>query len=229
MIDFECKGKKYKIADPTDKDLEEGEARRLKALTAAINNGCFLESQVYEQAEKLDIWNEDKAKELSSAQKEISALEQKLEAGGYDLNEAVEDAKKMSQLRNQIFSITMAVNNLLEYSADRYADLAEADFLLWKTLKDDKGKQVFKTLAEFVTAKKQDDEIIRSALLARVNSDISFLLELPENKFLIKYGRMNENLEFLDENGELEFKIPEKKKIKAKPFTKDGEPIKEPK
>lgn len=228
MKTFKYDDQDYNIAPVTAKERQEAKSVYRRAFFKALEDGAFLQANALDVAKQCGLWSEKKDQELQELQIELEALLTKLEEGGYEFNEAVEDAVKAGEIRNKIFMINLTITDLLSHSAERQAETAEADYILWASLK--KGKQkVYKTFDEFLTAKDDNDPLIYAAVSQDMNLSNEFYKELPENKFLIEYGRMSEDLEVLDEEGNpvVAEPEPEPEKKETKPFI-GAPPKKEP-
>lgn len=200
MKTFKYDNEDYTLAPVTAKERQEAKKIYRRAFFAALEDGAFLQSNGLEIAMQHGIWSEKKDEELRELNLELDALLKKLEQGGYDFEEAVEDAIKAGEIRNKIFTINLTIADFLSHSAERHAENAESDYLLWSSLKKGKVK-AYKTFDDFLTAKEEDDPLIHAAVSHDVGLAGSFYKELPENKFLIEYGRMTEDFEILDKEG----------------------------
>lgn len=227
MIDFKVDEKTYYLSEPKDADIAEAEVRRVKARNMAIANGSLIEAQVRAQAEEKGIWSNQKEAETEAVRKEINELLDKIDAGGYDFDEAVTDAKRVTELRAKILELVQPLNELLSYSAESQGQDAFDDYLMSKTILNQNKRPVFSSYEKFIAAKVKNSQIIIGAILAKNNGNLDFFRELPENKFLIDYGRLDkEDLAYLDEDGNKETVVEEPEKVEFKPFTKNGKEVK---
>ena len=227
MKTFEYNGAKYTLGQVTAKERQDAKALYRRTFFKALEDGAFLQSATYEKAIEWGVWSDSKNQEFEALHLELDAVVKKLEEGGYDFNEAVEDAKRAGEIRNEILKTNMDISSVVGHSAERYAEDAEADYLLWASILQGK-KKAFKTFDEFLEAKENDDPIIVLAITNSIGISADYYRELPENKFLIEFGVMNENLEFLDEDGNPIVEQVEVEKPERKPFVNAPEKKTEP-
>lgn len=156
---------------------------------------------------KRGIWDEAKAEEEDDITKRIVDLERQLYTGkdgkgkpkvseGRDL--AVEIRKCRMELRDLIADRI----SLEENTAESLADNARFDFLVAHCTFHENGSRVYKSFEEYNN--KSADEIAFAAASALgeilYNLDSSFEENLPENKFLSKFGLVNDDLSLIDPN-----------------------------
>lgn len=216
MIEFEVDGKKCVLRTPNTKDRREARRSYNQVYSQCIADGAPLAKQLMNLLRERGIITDESEAEIAGAEKELQTLLEKLDKGGYELEQAKEDVKQIRKLRGVLLNYNMIINQMMVNTPERQAEEAEKDALLASCLQVD-GKQYCRNLDDFYA--KSEDEIIITGILKfneMMYGDIGSVLDsLPENKFLKEYG-----LELEEEAPELE--------VEKKPFTRDGVPV-EPK
>jgi len=190
-IEFEIQGEdgsvvKYKVDSPSVKERQEGKRVYNQTFREAVKSGAWLRAQINELAKETGIWNESKEARLSEINAEMVRLEKKLEAGGYELEEAKKDALEMKALREESFSLSLEFATLLQHTAEGQAQSVENDYMVYLCLKDMNGKRYCSSFDDYMQKKDADDLIVASALI-RYSYDVDFYDKLPEVKFMNKF------------------------------------------
>lgn len=180
------------------------------ALQQAIADGFPLQIQL-EQTLKNQGFNFDKfGVEIDRIGREIKALEISLLSGRIGEKKLTKlegralaiDIKKK---REEVLTATSSLNAVYARTAERQADNERWQFFVYSTTVDPKtGRPFFKSFEEF-----KENSDTQLALDATVNfsklisGDNKIDASYPENKWLIKYNFMNEDLHFIDSKGRL--------------------------
>ena len=215
MIEFEVDGKKCVLRTPNTRDRREARRAYNQVYSQAIADGAPLAKQIMNLLKERGVITDESEAEIRTAETQLDQLLEKLDKGGYELEQAQEDVKEIRKLRGVLLNYNRILNQMMSNTPERQAEEAEKDALLASCLQVD-GKPYCKNLDDFYG--KSEDPIIISAMIKfneMMYGDVSAMLEsLPENKFLKEYG--------LD----IEEEAPPKEE--KKPFTRDGVPV-EPK
>lgn len=231
------------VISPSFEDKEEAEIVERKTFAKLINerdeNGnptAILQSRIEEYARNQGVWDDKKQEEKEQlAQKIIDNLHVLTETGGITLAEAREKALEISDLRTEMMILEAPLSELRKFSVESQCTDASFDFLLTRCIKDVEGKHVFKTVKEYKAA--PNHPWLRKAFEYFMNEyygiDEDWQKKLPENKFLLEYGFVDEDLNFVDKEGKhINRKgepVEEKEEVKFSPFVDDeGNPV-EPK
>lgn len=219
-FDFVVNDVTYKIKRPTATQRYEAQRIYNRTLNQAIADGCMVKEQVQKFAEERGIITPEKDAEIEALRKQIIDLEKQLDQGGVELEVAKEWALKLRELRADLLVKSLVLAQLLSNTAERQAEIARDEYIISVVICNQHGVPVCKNFDDFLA--RRDDPVIMAGedKFLEVNNGISydFVKDLPENKFLLEYGFMDDNFRMSDDP-EPE-KPPEKK-----PFLKNGEPV----
>ena len=202
-------GKEIKIyvARPTNNIAKLADRYKSKAWNQAIQDDVLTKKELGVLMKKRGIWDEAKEDEEDDITKRLVQLEKDLYTGkdgsgkpkvsdGRDM--AVELRKTRMELRELIADRI----SLEENTAESLADNARFDFLVAHCTYHENDTRVYKSFEEYNN--KSADEIAFAAATALgeilYNLDSSFEENLPENKFLTKFGLVNDDLSLIDPN-----------------------------
>lgn len=190
---------------PNNKQKNQAESVYNRAFKKAIDDKMFLRAKLKDIVIEQGLWDEEKQQQENEIRQKIAKLEYALQSGGKSLLDARKDALELLDLRNQLQNLRAELTALDNHSAEAKAD--NERFLYYVsvcTVYNDTGKPYFNSYAEF-----EEDEtnvsLIASALLMELiygfNPDS--LKQLPERKFLSKYGFLNEKGQLTNRDGKL--------------------------
>lgn len=218
--EFSVDGKTYELRTVAAGQRAEARSVYNRAFHRARKDGCFLRSQLLEEARKAGIWNEEKERELAKIEADMAAITKVLDEGGIELEAAKEKAMELIGLRSRMIQINMEYAAIDAHTAERQAEAAQEEFELSQTIFVD-GKPYCSSLDDFYS--KESDPVIIAAMAKRSmlanNLNEAFLAELPEYKFLQEFGFMDSDFRLI---GESQGEEPPKER---KPFLKDGKPL----
>lgn len=201
----------YVVKKPSAKDHSEAKlfsnkvaARMLAEKDENGNPTVVLRSQLESLREKLGIWDELKQKKLEELDNKIVEGLRKLTNGGKMTRKTGTDvAFAVQKLRQEKFELLLASRELDEITLESSVDNANFDYLCSTCIRDTEGNRIFNSVDDYRS--RNDNELIIkcAAKLASVLYDYNENMQrdLPENKFLVKYGIVDENLRFIDKEG----------------------------
>lgn len=212
MRKFTINDVEYEVRMPNSKQRRD--ARRLynRIFKEALDDGCILQVQLDDFNRQHGLWTDEDEAELRSTRTELGQLEQVLDEGGIELEEANKIADKMVDLRNELFRMNIRINQLADQTAEQQAQASQMDYFVANCTYSN-NKPVFKSLDDYYERLENDDVASRataefSAMWYGIDEDS---WTFPETKFKKEYG-------FLDD------KKDEPKE--RKPFLKNGKPVK---
>ena len=197
---------KIYVQRPNNNLVKLADRHKSKAWNQAIQDDVLTKKELAVLMDKRGIWDETKDKQEDEITHRIVKLEQELYNGdgkskpkvseGRDI--AIEIRKARMELRDLIAERI----SLEENTAESLADNARFDFLVAHCTYYENGSRVYNSFEEY--NQKSADEIAFSAASALgeilYNLDSSFEKNLPENKFLDKFGLVNDDLSLIDPN-----------------------------
>jgi hypothetical protein len=168
------------------------EALRYGALTAAEANRIIDERKIYGPEDDV------KVRELFM---KLFELGNKL-MGIDKFAEAADVIFQMEKLRTDILRINMRKNNILDNTAESYADEHRLQYYASSCTFHEGGQLVFKNADEYID--RAGEEIAKVAITKTIhliaNEGKDFRTEWPEYQWRIKHGLVDENLKPIPEN-----------------------------
>jgi len=200
-LDFEVDGKKYYVRLPNQRDMNEADLIYKTKYSEALRYGALTTAEAFRIIEDRKIYGpEDEAKvkelffKLYNMGEELLKIEQ--------FAPAADLIFEMERVRNEIMSINMRKNNILDNTAESYADEHRIQFYAVACTFHSDGKLVFKDINEYL---ERAEEAIAKVSLTKVihliaNGGKDFRSEWPEYRWRIKQGLMDKDLNPIQEN-----------------------------
>lgn len=195
-----------------------------KALFDAIDRGLPLISQVEDVLRKRNLMDDTaKTEEIDALSKKIRDLERTLKSALLNGRKLTKDggreiALEIKNNRAKLRDVGNSVNNLFSNTAERYADNERFQYYVYRcTVYTDSMQPYWKNYEEF----RNDSEnpvytaAFNAFLTMRLGIDTNYEKALYENRWLMKMGFMNMDLQLIDGKGRL---IDEKGRL----IDKDG-------
>jgi hypothetical protein len=195
------------VKSPSVTDQREAQKVFNKAFTDAINAKSIVRAKMDDVLREQGLWDDAKQKQLNKLQNEILEGERKLAKGGIKLKDAKEVAIEMKKVRDQIRDLISVRTSLDVNTAEGQADNARFNYLVSACVvyKDNEDKKYFNNLDDYLERIDDQAALKGAQLLANMiyGLDNDYEKNLPENKFLLKYKFVNEDLRFINNNGKL--------------------------
>lgn len=205
----------YNLKKPTSKDYQEAKlyANRTAAeitqqKTKEGKPAFILRSQVGNLLVELGLWDENVQKELLETSKKLVESERKLARGGaagLTKSQGRALALEMARLRAKQFQLLAKSREMDHLTLEAQVENANFDYLVANCLLDEEGKCVFKDVEDYRENGGEEWVTEAAGHLANIlyGLDEDRDKNLPENKFLLKYGFVNEKLQLVDKEGHL--------------------------
>lgn len=212
--------KKVEVHKPTPKieaqaNMESSKvfARLIKQKNEDGTAAFILRSQLNDYLANAGVYTEQDIEDLGTFSDRIKELEEILSKGGKKKSEGKAAAIELKRLRIAMYTLLLKQAEYDKNTVEHYSENARMDYFITKCITFEGGGAIFKNIEDY-----ENDEVMQRALaepireLASIVSsyDPDFEKNLPENKFLVKYGYANENLrlvnkdgKFVDESGNL--------------------------
>lgn len=170
-----------------------------KAFREAVEAGSIVRQKLDSVLRKQDLWDDDKEAQYKELRARLLENERKLAKGGIKLAEAEKLAKQMVQDRADFRELNRDRNELDQKTAEAHADNAHFNYLVSAcTVDAETGKPYFASYEEY---EESDDPVAAHAANALgtllYDLDDDYQKKLPENRFLLKYGFMNDDMRFI--------------------------------
>lgn len=196
----------YCVRKPNSNQQKEGQKVYNRAFKEALDSGCILRIKLDDFMREQKIWDDSKQEKLMTLNKQITARERKLQAGGFDFDEAVKLAKETRDLRDDLRELVADRTDLDVNTAEGQADNARFNYLLSVCLVyNDTQQPVFNSMDDYLEKAGTRQATTGAEKFAQLwyNLDEDHEGKYEEVKFMREYGIMNNNNHFINENGDL--------------------------
>ena len=205
----------YNIKKPSAKDYQEAKlysnkmaAEITQQRTKEGKPAFILRSQVSNLLVEMGLWDEKIQQELVDTTNKIVEGERKLAKGGaagLTKKQGRALALEISSLRAKQFYLLAKSREMDTLTLEAQIENANFDYLVANCLLDEEGNRVFTNVEDY---RENGSEAWVTEAAGHLANTLYGLDEdrekqLPENQFLIKYKFVNENLEFIDSDGNL--------------------------
>lgn len=204
-LEFEVEDNTYYVTKPTPKQLTLAKGRENRTFAEAVENKAFLRVQIKDILKDRGIWTEEKETKLSNLDKDIEDGVRKLKRGGMKKSDAKQLAFDIRDWRFARLNLMSDIHEYNNYCAESQADNANFDFLVSACTVTEDGSPVFESYDDYKERSTEPVAFVAAEKLAELmfGYDKNADKKLPENQFLIKYGFVNEELRFIDKDGNL--------------------------
>ncbi len=215
------KNVKLVVRKPEYEDIEHADKVYAIKISSLIkeNAGRKLLSrqELNKYLKEAGIWTEAEEKEVEKLQTEVADTLTAMRKGGKGLTDGRSMAIKVMDRRQEIMRIMAKKQSFDDVTLESFAETEKIDYLVYcSTLYADSGSNYWDSFEDMKNDKLSDVYRKASVLSMKVIYDIDneFDKNLPENKWLKKYGFIDEELNYTDR------KTGEK-------VDREGKPIKE--
>ena len=195
------------VKSPSVQDQREAQKVYNRAFTDAIKAQGIVRAKMDDVLREQGLWDDNKQQELNKLQAQIMQGERKLAKGGIKLKEAREIALEMKKTRDEVRDLISVRTSLDSNTAEGQADNARFNYLVSACVvyKDNEQKHYFNNLDDYLERIEDPAALKGAQVLANMiyGLDNDYEKNLPENKFLLKYKFVNENLRFINNDGKL--------------------------
>lgn len=203
----EDSGKEVKLAirKPQYEDFEE--ADRVYAGTVArlvrgsVGKKLLLRQELDTFLREAKVWTQDDEKHVRTLQEEVDSLLKQVANGGRRVSEGRELCIKVMDKRKDIVRIMQKRQVFDDATIESNAENDKNDYIVYIcTVYSDSGKNYWNSLEDMKNDKLSD--AYRKASVAALefifNYNPEFEKRLPENRWLKKYGFIDDNLNYVD-------------------------------
>jgi hypothetical protein len=204
--DVDGEDKVFEIKAVSLADQREAQKVYNQAFSDAVKSGSIVRARLDDLLKEQGLWDDNKQASFVALQKQISESEKALSKGGISLKEAKKIAINIKKLREDMRTLIAVKTELDSHTAEGQADNARFNFLVSVCVvyKDTK-QRYFKSYEDYMNRSSELVAILGAQKTAYImyGLDSNFEKNLPENKFLIKYKLVNEQLDYVDSRGRL--------------------------
>lgn len=195
------------VVAPSAADQREATKIYNKAFTDAIKSQSIVRAKMDDVLREQGLWNDFKQSELVKLQSQISEKEKKLIKGGIKLTDAKDIALEMKELREKIRELISVRTTLDSNTAEGQADNAKFNYLVacCVVYNDNNKAKYFDNLDDYLNRANDPVAFKGAQILANMlyGLDNDYEKNLPENKFLVRYKFVNDDLRFINKDGKL--------------------------
>lgn len=206
------------VRKPTSAEAFEAQKVYLRHFRIALDHGAFVDEEVEKILKERNIWNKDKEEKIKGLAVKIMDGEKKLARGGRDehgnkvtLSEARDLALQMGRWRNEQLVILSERSSISDNTVQSIANNAkfDAQVALCTRYKDGDfvydGADVFEKYQSYILSKEWEISIKAAEALAEIMYGliIEDVKSRPENRFLLKYGFVDEKLRLINKDKHL--------------------------
>jgi hypothetical protein len=198
--------KVFSVRRPTGDVQREGQKVYNRAFRDAVTSGCILRAKLEEFMRDQGMWNDEKAQKLEALNRQISEVERRLQSGGFEVDEAIEIAKKNRKRRAELRKLVSDRTELDVNTAEGQADNARFNYFVSACLVyNDTQKPVFRDLDHYLSQSATEQAALGATKLAQMIYGVSddFEAKYEENKFLREFGLIDSKNRFINEEGHL--------------------------
>ncbi len=190
----------------TAADQREAQKIYNQAFSDAVKSGSMVRARLDDLLKEQGLWDDNKQQKYLTMQKELSDNDRSLSKGGISLKAAKRLAIRMKELRVELRELISVKTNLDSHTAEGQADNARFNYLVFATVVyKDTQKRYYESYEAYLNKSSDAIGIVAAQKVAFImyGLDSDYEQKLPENKFLLKYKLVNNQLEYIDSAGRL--------------------------
>jgi hypothetical protein len=207
--DNEGNAKVVIVRKPSYNQLTEAQLYSAYVFNKARAAGACLRSKLNDYLNNEGVWTKDNQSRAEAISDEISEKIKLLETGKtadgnkLKLSEGRELAIKLRRLRLEYAALLSKLHEYDAYTVEGQAENAKFDHLVSSCVFDEEGNRVFESVEDYYDKQSEQYAAEAAAKLAIIsgNVDPDWEKQLPENKFLLKYKFIDNNLYYVDRQG----------------------------
>jgi hypothetical protein len=192
------------LKNPSMQDKERADSVRIKKWNQSLKDGALFYESLSKVLKEQGIWAEDQENKLSELQTELAETIERLGKGG-KLSEARETALLIRTLRMRIQILMVDRERYVNETIEGQAQNAEFSYLVSQcaVYNSNRNKKYFASYEDYSSRANDVDAYTIANKCANVLYDSSDRGLWPENKFLKRFGFVNEDLRLINKEGHL--------------------------
>lgn len=193
------------VKKPSSKELSDAQIYSASVATRAVAAKALTRKKLADVLSEQGIWTKEHQDKLEEIQKRIEANVRKLALGGIKLSAAREIAISIKKDRRDQQELLSRRSELDEFTIESQAENARFDYLVSVCVVNEDGSKVFATLDDYKNKSEEPFAYEAANALFEVisNTDKDWQKKLPENKFLLDHGFINEEMRYINKDGKL--------------------------
>lgn len=201
------------VHKPTPKIEAEGNmasskvfARLIKEKDEDGKTAFILRSQLNAHLADIGIYSDQDIEDINTFGDRIKELEELLAKGGKKKSEGKAASIELRRTRYAVYALLMRQSEFDKNTVEHYADNARMSYLVTKCICFEGGAPIWTSVDDY-----ESDAILQEALAEAIQTlagmisqyDPDFEKNLPENKFLKKYGFCDDKYRLVNKDGQL--------------------------
>ena len=203
------------VEKPNNRTIVASDKYKAKVWNQCLADGILTKMELEKTMKERKIWDEDKDQRQVEIISEINKYEKLLyidDGKKRTVSDGKEMAIRIRRLRSELRELMAQRISLEENTAESISDNAKFDYLVSECTKYENGKRVYESLEDYNSKSADEIAIAAAGKLAQIlySLDSNFENNLPENKWLDRYGLtdddghlINEQNQKIDTNGKV--------------------------
>lgn len=201
------------IHKPTPKIEAEGNMASSKVFAKLVKekaedgkSAYILRSQLNSYLADIGIYSDEDINDINTFGDRIKELEELLAKGGRKKSEGREAAIELRKLRYAMYTLLMRQTQFDKNTVEHFADNARMNYLVTKCICFEGGAPIWTSVDDYESDSALQEMLAEPVgILAGMISqyDPEFENNLPENKFLKKYGFCDDKYRLINKDGQL--------------------------
>ena len=195
--------KTYYVAKPSLKQENDAKVKANQKFREALDSGAYLREELNKKLIDRGIWSDQEETRTIELQKEIKDALDILDSGGIELSEAKKLALLIRERRGEFIRISQKLREHDAFTVEGQSDNTYFDALVSYCCYDEEGNKLFTSYEDYMEKSGEDYSIECARKLSSIMFGLSdnWQKELPENKFLLEYKFINEDMDFINKQG----------------------------
>lgn len=204
--DSEGKEKVLFIDKPTKRHDDIANVIKNKAFSQGIKDkDILLRKELNNYLRDRNLWDDSKEEQLKSLISQVNEKVEKLNAGGFELEEAKQLALEIKTLRIEQLILLAETREYDQSTLEAKVENAYFDALVSCCVYNEDGTRTFSSYEDYLEKASEPYAVEAASKLSELiyGSRKDWEKDLPENKFLKEFNFVNEDLELVNEEGHL--------------------------
>lgn len=200
-VKIDNKDTQFEIKALTVANQREAQKIYNQAFSDAVKSGSIVRAKLGDLMKEQGLWDDKKEVEFKTIQQKIFDKEKQLAKGGISLKQAKTTAIEIKRLRIELRDLISDRTELDTHTAEGQADNARFNYMVSASVVyKDNQKPYFASYEDYLNRAASEVAILGAQKLAAIvyGLDSDFEKKLPENKFLLTYKFVDDNLNYID-------------------------------
>jgi len=195
---------KLAVLPPTEKQLQDAEAKRINTISRLIKTGgkdLLSRVELEEFLRDNNIWSDKDEEKVQNLNEEIDELLSKLKKGGISVKEGRDICIYITEKRIEMLRTIAKRQSYDNATIESQAEQKRDEYLTYVcTVKEDDSELYWDSFDEFLedAGSEAYNGAVKRAMDYLAGEDETFEKRLPENRWLKKYGYLNDQLQYID-------------------------------